>query len=186
MTATMSAPVGGRLGLHRVVVDVSCGDDHVLVRRRPRGNRGLSGLALSLRGVDAGEGGLRVRLERRANGGQVRSTFATVDLGPEREPLGGVLHVVRASEQRAPEKIAYPTAEEAFALVALHRDVDERGAAVVEAIDAVRAQDRALGSDARVAIDVTLDVVGDGARELAAAGDFLRVHGDVCHPRCLP
>ena len=86
-----------------------------------------------------------------------------------------------AGEQRATEEVRDAAPEEPRLRVAIDGEVHERRALIVDAVDAVRAQDRALDADRRVGVDVALHVVGDGRRKLAAPRDLLLVHGHGQH-----
>ena len=176
MTATMSAPAKrGGLGLERVVVDVAGRDDDVLERRSAAADARLERLALVARAVDARERGRGVRRERgarraRRRGRPRRGRARARRRGARRPPARSL---APASSAR-PRKNADAAAEEARLVVAIDGEVHERRALVVDAVDAVRAQDRALDADGRVRVDVALHVVGDVRRERAARARLCR------------
>ncbi len=116
-----------------------------------------------------------------AGAGGVGAVVAAVDLRTEGEALGGVLRARRSGDERTPEEVAEPAPEQACLVVAVHRHVDERCPLVVRPLHAERAQDRPLDADARVAVDVALDVLGDVGGELAAVSDLALVHRDSGH-----
>ncbi len=64
--------------------------------------------------------------------------------------------------------------------------VDERDPVVVHPLDPERAHDCPLDPDARVRVDVALDVVGDVGGEGAARGDLAGVHRDESHEAVMP
>ena len=97
---------------------------------------------------------------------------SAVEVVPEGEPLGGVLRRAGTADRaaRAPGRTRCPLPEEPRLPVALDgRCSDEGDALVVDALGPVRAEHRPLDADSRVPIDVTLHVIGDLGRDLAAA-----------------
>ena len=79
------------------------------------GNARLQRVALSRARVDARERGRRcgARAPSRDGVRAVGASVAAVDLGPEREALGGLLDGRGAGEERAPEEERDAAAEEA-------------------------------------------------------------------------
>ena len=110
----------------------------------------LQRLALVPRAVDARERLVTWGCERDSGLRGVGAGLAAIDLWAERQALGGVLRALRAGEQRAAEEEAMPRPSRPACVVPVDRGVDERGALVVAALDAERAEDRSLDADARV------------------------------------
>ncbi len=171
----------GGLRLHGVVVDVAGRDDDVLERLGPRRQSLPKGQARFSGAVDARESGLRVRAERLARLVRPGTALEPVDLGREREPLGGLQGVGGAGEQRPPEQERDPAPEEPRLAVSLDGRVDERRALVVDPFRAVRPEDGPLDAHGRVRVDVALHVVRDVAGKRAALRDLARVHGNGGH-----
>ncbi len=80
-----------------------------------------------------------MRIERAERRFRVRSALAAVELRPVGEALGGVLRVLRAREERAPQEIRDAAAEQICLGVAIDDEIHERSALIVDAVDAVRA-----------------------------------------------
>ncbi len=136
---------------------------------------------VALGAIDAPERRRRERPEDLARLVRPRTALEAVELRSESQALGGLLRIRGAREERARERQRDSAAKQPRFAVTLDRRVDEERALVVHAIGAVRAEDGPLDAHGRVRVDVTLHVVRDPTRKLAASRHFAGIHRDGSH-----